>query len=62
VKGLGKQKMGAICNLVGYYGVGCPIGISLMFAAKMGIFGEICDNTFSNFLLYILTKLEVLSG
>ncbi|XP_067307832.1 multidrug and toxin extrusion protein 1 [Pseudorasbora parva] len=39
VKGLGKQKMGAICNLVGYYGVGFPIGISLMFAAKMGIFG-----------------------
>ncbi|KAK9962219.1 hypothetical protein ABG768_007591 [Culter alburnus] len=39
VKGLGKQKIGAICNLVGYYGVGCPIGISLMFAAKMGIFG-----------------------
>ncbi|XP_051719950.1 multidrug and toxin extrusion protein 1 isoform X3 [Ctenopharyngodon idella] len=39
VKGLGKQKFGAICNLVGYYGVGCPIGISLMFATKMGIFG-----------------------
>lgn len=39
VKGLGKQKLGAICNLLGYYGIGCPIGIPLMFAAKMGIFG-----------------------
>uniref|UniRef100_A0A671MH86 Solute carrier family 47 member 3 n=1 Tax=Sinocyclocheilus anshuiensis TaxID=1608454 RepID=A0A671MH86_9TELE len=40
VKGLGKQKIGAICNLVGYYAVGFPIGIFLMFAAKWGIFGE----------------------
>uniref|UniRef100_A0A671MJ33 Solute carrier family 47 member 3 n=1 Tax=Sinocyclocheilus anshuiensis TaxID=1608454 RepID=A0A671MJ33_9TELE len=39
VKGLGKQKIGAICNLVGYYAVGFPIGIFLMFAAKWGIFG-----------------------
>lgn len=39
MKGLGKQKLGAICNLLGYYGIGCPIGIPLMFAAKMGIFG-----------------------
>ncbi|KAF4104176.1 multidrug and toxin extrusion protein 1 isoform X1 [Onychostoma macrolepis] len=39
VKGLGKQKIGAVCNLVGYYAVGFPIGISLMFAAKWGIFG-----------------------
>ncbi len=40
VKGLGKQKIGAVCNLVGYYAVGFPIGISLMFAAKWGIFGK----------------------
>uniref|UniRef100_A0A8C1MP29 Multidrug and toxin extrusion protein n=1 Tax=Cyprinus carpio TaxID=7962 RepID=A0A8C1MP29_CYPCA len=39
VKGLGKQKIGAVCNLVGYYAVGFPIGISLMFAAKWGILG-----------------------
>lgn len=39
VKALGKQKIGAVCNLVGYYAVGFPIGISLMFAAKWGIFG-----------------------
>ncbi|XP_076831933.1 multidrug and toxin extrusion protein 1 [Brachyhypopomus gauderio] len=39
VRGLGKQKLGAIANLIGYYGVGFPIGVSLMFAAKLGIFG-----------------------
>ncbi|KAI7800847.1 multidrug and toxin extrusion protein 1 [Triplophysa rosa] len=39
VRGLGRQKIGAICNLLGYYGVGFPIGISLMFAAKLGIVG-----------------------
>ncbi|KAF7700057.1 hypothetical protein HF521_003015 [Silurus meridionalis] len=38
-KALGKQLYGAAGNLVGYYGIGFPIGLSLMFAAKMGIFG-----------------------
>lgn len=39
VRGAGKQKIGAVCNLVGYYFIGFPIGASLMFAAKMGIVG-----------------------
>uniref|UniRef100_A0A8C5DV09 Multidrug and toxin extrusion protein 1-like n=1 Tax=Gouania willdenowi TaxID=441366 RepID=A0A8C5DV09_GOUWI len=37
VRGTGKQKVGAVCNLLGFYGVGFPIGVSLMFAAKLGI-------------------------
>uniref|UniRef100_A0A8C4S8P9 Multidrug and toxin extrusion protein 1 n=1 Tax=Erpetoichthys calabaricus TaxID=27687 RepID=A0A8C4S8P9_ERPCA len=40
VKGAGKQKIGAICNLTGYYIIGLPIGVSLMFAAHMGVLGE----------------------
>lgn len=40
VRALGKQLFGAAGNLVGYYVVGFPIGASLMFAAKMGIFGR----------------------
>ncbi|KAM8991063.1 multidrug and toxin extrusion protein 2-like [Ara ararauna] len=39
LRGTGKQKLGAIANAVGYYTMGLPIGISLMFAAKMGVLG-----------------------
>lgn len=40
LRGAGKQLIGALCNLVGYYFIGFPIGVSLMFAAKMGIIGK----------------------
>ncbi|KAK1157538.1 hypothetical protein AOXY_G25244 [Acipenser oxyrinchus oxyrinchus] len=39
VRGVGKQKFGAICNLVGFYVVGLPVGVSFMFAMHMGIVG-----------------------
>ncbi|XP_066189573.1 multidrug and toxin extrusion protein 2-like [Sylvia atricapilla] len=39
LRGTGRQKLGAIANAVGYYTLGFPIGISLMFAAKMGVLG-----------------------
>ncbi|XP_056118146.1 multidrug and toxin extrusion protein 1-like [Rhinichthys klamathensis goyatoka] len=39
VRGAGKQLLGALCNIVGYYFVGLPIGVSLMFALSMGIVG-----------------------
>ncbi|KAM9801679.1 multidrug and toxin extrusion protein 1-like [Neosynchiropus ocellatus] len=39
IRGAGKQKIGAICYIVGYYGIGLPIGVPLMFAAKLGIVG-----------------------
>lgn len=32
--------IGALCNLVGYYIIGFPIGVSLMFVANMGIVGK----------------------
>lgn len=40
VRGVGKQTVGAVCNLVGFYIIGLPIGVSLMFSVKMGIVGE----------------------
>lgn len=40
VRGAGRQLIGALCNLVGFYIVGLPIGASLMFAANMGIVGK----------------------
>ncbi|XP_040192727.1 multidrug and toxin extrusion protein 2-like [Rana temporaria] len=39
LRGTGKQKIGAITNAVGFYLVGLPIGITLMFAAKLGVMG-----------------------
>uniref|UniRef100_A0A673ABH8 Solute carrier family 47 member 3 n=1 Tax=Sphaeramia orbicularis TaxID=375764 RepID=A0A673ABH8_9TELE len=41
IRGAGKQRVGAICNFVGFYCIGFPIGIPLMFAAKQGIMGKI---------------------
>uniref|UniRef100_A0A2K6MN07 Multidrug and toxin extrusion protein n=1 Tax=Rhinopithecus bieti TaxID=61621 RepID=A0A2K6MN07_RHIBE len=39
LRGSGNQKVGAIVNTVGYYMVGLPIGITLMFATKLGVMG-----------------------
>lgn len=39
LRGTGNQKAGAIINAVGYYVLGLPIGISLMFAAGLGLLG-----------------------
>lgn len=39
VRGAGKQRVGAVCNLVGFYIIGLPVGVSLMFPVKMGILG-----------------------
>lgn len=39
LRGTGKQLIGALCNLVGFYFIGFPTGVSLMFAANMGIVG-----------------------
>lgn len=41
LRGSGNQKVGAIVNAIGYYVVGLPIGISLMFAAKLGVIGKL---------------------
>ncbi|KAM4822998.1 multidrug and toxin extrusion protein 1-like [Urocitellus parryii] len=39
LRGTGSQKVGAIVNAIGYYVIGLPIGISLMFVAKLGVIG-----------------------
>nr|XP_019939246.1 PREDICTED: multidrug and toxin extrusion protein 1 isoform X2 [Paralichthys olivaceus] len=63
LRGVGKPLVGALCNLVGYYIIGFPIGVSLMFAAKMGIVGlwtgtTICVLMQSVFFLVFLYKLD----
>ncbi|KAJ6657334.1 hypothetical protein lerEdw1_002701 [Lerista edwardsae] len=39
LRGAGKQKVGAIANAIGYYAIGLPIAISLMFVYKLGVMG-----------------------
>ncbi|NXD82749.1 S47A1 protein, partial [Halcyon senegalensis] len=39
LRGIGKQKFGAILNAVGYYGVGLPLAAVLLFVAKIGVIG-----------------------
>ncbi|XP_036308375.2 multidrug and toxin extrusion protein 1 isoform X3 [Pipistrellus kuhlii] len=39
LRGSGNQKVGAILNAVGYYVIGLPVGISLMFATSLGVVG-----------------------
>ncbi|NXC00714.1 S47A1 protein, partial [Orthonyx spaldingii] len=39
LRGIGKQKFGAILNAVSYYGVGMPLAAVLLFVAKIGVIG-----------------------
>ncbi|NXG35863.1 S47A2 protein, partial [Dromaius novaehollandiae] len=39
LRGIGKQKFGAILNAIAYYGVGLPLGVVLLFVAKIGVIG-----------------------
>ncbi|KAM3936103.1 multidrug and toxin extrusion protein 2-like [Leptodactylus fuscus] len=39
LRGMGRQRIGAITNVIGYYVIGLPLGISLMFLVKLGVIG-----------------------
>uniref|UniRef100_A0A8C9K370 Solute carrier family 47 member 1 n=1 Tax=Panthera tigris altaica TaxID=74533 RepID=A0A8C9K370_PANTA len=41
LRGSGNQKAGAMVNAVGYYVVGLPVGISLMFLARLKVLGNL---------------------
>uniref|UniRef100_G3QBJ6 Multidrug and toxin extrusion protein n=1 Tax=Gasterosteus aculeatus aculeatus TaxID=481459 RepID=G3QBJ6_GASAC len=63
VRGAGKQVVGAMCNLVCFYFIGFPIGVSLMFPVKMGIIGLwsgflLCASLQSVFFIVFLCKLN----
>ncbi|NWI54007.1 S47A1 protein, partial [Calyptomena viridis] len=51
LRGIGKQKFGAILNAVCYYGVGLPLGAVLLFVAKIGVIGLWLSMLISVFIL-----------
>uniref|UniRef100_A0AAQ6AE18 Multidrug and toxin extrusion protein n=1 Tax=Amphiprion ocellaris TaxID=80972 RepID=A0AAQ6AE18_AMPOC len=61
--GSGMQKIAAFTNLVGYYCIGLPVGIALMFKAKLRILGlwlgiAICSFIQTGFFLFLIFKLN----
>ncbi|XP_034057569.1 multidrug and toxin extrusion protein 1 isoform X1 [Gymnodraco acuticeps] len=61
--GAGMQKIAALSNMVCYYCVGLPVGIALMFAAKLRILGLwlgifICVVLEMGFFLFLIFKLN----
>ncbi|XP_027854834.1 multidrug and toxin extrusion protein 1 [Xiphophorus couchianus] len=63
IRGAGKQRVGAICYFLGFYGIGFPIGIPLMFVAKQGIKGLwtglfTCVSLQSTFLIFYLLRMN----
>ncbi|MEE6504690.1 hypothetical protein FKM82_005293 [Ascaphus truei] len=55
LRGTGKQTIGAIFHTVGYYVIGLPVGISLMFPADFGIIGRIF-NTATNQVVFSIMR------
>lgn len=63
VRGAGKQLIGALCNIVGYYLIGLPIGVTLMFGVNMGIIGLwvgffVCVFLQSLFFIILIWKMD----
>ncbi|XP_073727206.1 multidrug and toxin extrusion protein 1-like isoform X2 [Misgurnus anguillicaudatus] len=63
VRGAGKQLIGALCNIIGYYLIGLPIGVTLMFAVNMGIIGLwvgffVCVFLQSLFFIILIWKMD----
>ncbi|XP_061915812.1 multidrug and toxin extrusion protein 1 [Entelurus aequoreus] len=63
IRGTGTQKFGAMCNVLCYYGVALPLGVPLMFAAKLGVDGlwiGLCTGVFLQccFLVVYLVRMD----
>ncbi|CAK6966688.1 multidrug and toxin extrusion protein 1-like [Scomber scombrus] len=61
--GTGKQKIPAVANLIGYYGIGLTLSITFMFVAKLRVLGFwlgllICVILQSTFYIIVIFKLN----
>ncbi|KAM3615532.1 uncharacterized protein V6R79_003551 [Siganus canaliculatus] len=61
--GTGRQKIPAVANFIGYYGIGLSLGVTLMFVAKLRILGFwlgllICVILQSTFYVIVIFRLD----
>ncbi|XP_073336537.1 multidrug and toxin extrusion protein 1-like [Pagrus major] len=61
--GTGKQKIPAVANFIGYYGIGLSLGVTLMFGAKLRVLGFwlgllVCVIIQSTFYIIVIFKLN----
>uniref|UniRef100_A0A3Q1JBB6 Multidrug and toxin extrusion protein n=1 Tax=Anabas testudineus TaxID=64144 RepID=A0A3Q1JBB6_ANATE len=61
--GAGKQKIPAVANFIGYYGIGVPLSVTLMFIAKLRVLGFwlgllICVILQATFYIIVIFKLN----
>ncbi|XP_041850804.1 multidrug and toxin extrusion protein 1-like [Melanotaenia boesemani] len=61
--GTGKQKIPAVANLIGYYGIGLSLGVTLIFVVKLRILGFwlgllICVVLQSSFYIIVIFRLN----
>ncbi|XP_042342476.1 multidrug and toxin extrusion protein 1-like [Plectropomus leopardus] len=61
--GTGKQKIPAVANFIGYYCIGLSLSITLMFVAKLRVFGFwlgllVCVIVQSTFYIIVISKLN----
>ncbi|XP_038550119.1 multidrug and toxin extrusion protein 1-like [Micropterus salmoides] len=61
--GTGKQKIPAVANFIGYYGIGLSLSVTLMFVAKLRVLGFwlgllICVVLQSTFYIIVIFKLN----
>ncbi|XP_062275851.1 multidrug and toxin extrusion protein 1-like [Scomber scombrus] len=61
--GTGQQKIPAVANLIGYYGIGLTLSVTLMFVAKLGVLGFwlgllICVILQSAFFIIVIFKMN----
>ncbi|XP_078542114.1 multidrug and toxin extrusion protein 1-like [Lissotriton helveticus] len=62
LKGMGKQKIGAVVYGIGYYVIGLPVAVVLMFPANLGVLGLWSGMTVSAFIPAFLLTVYILGA
>lgn len=58
---MGKQKIPAVANFVGYYCIGLPLAVTFMFVAKLRVLGTHTPDVNTFVILFYILKVVVLT-